>query len=307
MTLQRRPPRPPPVGRCPRPAGASTWGSRRRSRRVVAVVATPAAQLCGAHVVHESVRLRGVGPQVLHARRPVHRTEEAIREREPPRVRPVVGDLALPVLDVAAVLEAVHRAAVHRGDPVDEAVAEVALGVRGPREGDLGAVARHAARRAVGAREATEHRVERPVLLDEEHHVVDVCPRGLDQLRVASRADDQVLHGGVQVGRIGAPDVVGGPVVVLVVVDPTHPAAMEATRPMAATTLRSTTAPWHRRRIAQGCLTPPTSTAWHHGPARERPGRWKPHRWSKPHLREPRCCSSSSNGTRRTTTTRCRS
>ncbi len=175
-----------------------------RLERVVAELPLARAELPRALVVDETIGLGGERPQVLDPGRPVDRAEEPVGKDEAVGVGPVVRDVGPRVRHVGAGGEAVHRPAVDPGDPVGEAVTVVRLRVlRAPEPHGL-AVARGALRRAVGPRVAAEQVVVRPVLLDQEHDVLDVPPRERDLLgRGAGRRRRRRDVGGIQVLRRG--------------------------------------------------------------------------------------------------------
>jgi hypothetical protein len=142
-------------------------------------------RLLGSNQVDEAVRLARDEPHVLDRRGTVDGAEEAVGEREAPRVGPVVGDVLLPILHVgvAAIgvapqpVEAVHLAAVDRGESCDEGVIDPRGPVGRPPQGDPGAVARHALGGAVDPGHAAEHVVEGAVLLHDEDEVLDLRSR----------------------------------------------------------------------------------------------------------------------------------
>ena len=104
------------------------------------------------------------------------------------RPREVVGrilraELRVGVVTVHLIAEPVHLAAVDRFDRALAAVRDVdAATGAGRGERDLLPVS-HADGHAVRAGEATEEVIEAPVLLDDEHHVLDRRPR-IERLRV---------------------------------------------------------------------------------------------------------------------------
>src|SRR5919197_215089 len=162
--------------------------------RVVAVAADrvlAALTLFRALVVDEAVRLRGHQPVVLDRGGAVRGAEEPVGQDEVPGVGPVVRDLVGVVLHVALqaaapveLVEAVHPAAVDRGDAGHERMGRAGRVVRGATERDTLAVARHPGRGSVRTWEPTEQRVEGAVLLHDEHDVADLAPREADRRRV---------------------------------------------------------------------------------------------------------------------------
>ena len=184
---------------------------RRALGRVVAVVPLV---IGGGLVVDDEVRLGGDRVQVLGQRGTIHRREEVVGQDEPVGVRPVVRDpvaieIGVPghvgAVQVGVLrlrdravhpVEAVHLAAVDRREAAAEAVRQVVRIDVGPLgEPDdravvapvLGAPDRAALGRTVGTRVRREVVVERPVLLDDEHDVLDRRLAGDDRLAAVAR------------------------------------------------------------------------------------------------------------------------
>ena len=143
----------------------------------------PDTVLTGALVADEPRGLRSERPEMLDPTRPERRAEEPVGQGEALRVPPIVRDLALRVLDVAIeprrlpavqVVEAVHLAAVDRDDSGQERMVDVRRLVDPLLQRNRSPVTPVASRRAIGPREQTEQRVERSVLFDEEHDVLDL-------------------------------------------------------------------------------------------------------------------------------------
>ncbi len=167
--------------------GGEVLEGPRGLERIVTELAGPGPELAGPLVVDEPVGLRRERPEVLDPGGAVHRAEEPVRQDVPACVRPVRRDLALGVADITLVGEAVHLPAVDGVDAVDEAVPGVGRPVASrPKLHGL-AVAGLAARGAVRTGERAEQVVERPVLLDQEDHVLDLRARQGDRSWIGCR------------------------------------------------------------------------------------------------------------------------
>src|SRR5680860_1034615 len=147
---------------------------------VTRVVAVPAGTVVRADVGDDSLGVSRDDVHVLGTGRTARRREHHVCEDEVVGIGPVGRQIPSPVLGESKItaswdqIESIHVAAVYSNEPAQEAVADVMREAIGrPLQANLGAARRYARGGTVGPRVAPEHVVERAVLLDDDHYLLD--------------------------------------------------------------------------------------------------------------------------------------